>query len=149
MKFFIDFKLSVMISDEEKEKIRIKVIELFYFSIEKFCGTDKKLACCVGNAISEAIYNSILHGGTEKFLEVWMGITCRKRRLLFVIKDKGDFYNKQEIKKAIKNKDLEKLINFKPHKKSCGFGFEIIFESSPKIKILNGILCLIWEKACD
>ena len=29
------------------------------------------------------------------------------------------------------------------------YGFEIIFESKPKIKILKGAMCLIWKKACD
>lgn len=144
MKFFINFKL-LEIGDEEKENIRIKVFELMSFAIEKFCGNDKSRLHYMGIAVWEAMYNSVLHAAKE-FLEVRTGIACRKR-LIFLIKDNSNFYQNKEIKEAVKNKDLEKLRNFKPNKKSGGYGFEIIFESKPKIKILNGTLCLIWEKA--
>lgn len=146
MKFFVDLKLPKNISDEKKENIRIRFFELMSSAIEKFCGNDRSRLHYIGLAVWEAIYNSFLHGDTEELREVRIRLACQKR-LIFLIKDSGNFYQKKETKEAIKNRELEKLKNFKPHEKSGGCGFEIIFESKPKIKILKGTLCLIWEKA--
>ena len=143
MKFFINFKLPAIISDEEKEKNQIEAFERMSKVIKEFCKDNRAYIHCVSLAIWEAMYNSFLHGQTP--IEIRMKV---HEKLFFLIKDGGDFYYNKEIKEAIKNKDLEKLRNFKPHEKSCGNGFEIIFESKPKIKILKGALCLIWEKAC-
>lgn len=148
MKFFVDLKIPKNISDEKKENTRIIVFELMSSAIEKFCINDRMRLHYIGLAVWETLYNSVLHGGTEELIEVRMKLACQKR-LIFSIKDNGDFYQKKEIKEAIKNRDLEKLRNFKPQEKSGGYGFEIVFESDPKIKILKGTLFLIWEKACD
>ena len=152
MKFFIDIKLPATVNSEEKEekeKIQIKIFEILTQMIKKFCGNNRLRTHYIGIAIWEAIYNSTLHGGTTEFLEVniGIGISRHQKKLIFLINDNGNFYRLPLIKEVIKKKDLEKLRNFKPHDKSGGYGFEIIFESKPKIKILNGTLCLIWEKA--
>lgn len=147
MKVFINFKFltGAEISDEEKENVWVKILELLYPAIDKFCGEDRSRANFIGMAICEAVYNSFLHGGAAELLEVKIGIFSQKK-LIFLIRDNGIFYDKKEIKGAIKNRDLKKLKNFKPHEKSCGFGFETIFESKPVIKIINKTLFLIWEK---
>ena len=148
MKFFINFKLAHSVSHKKKENILILIFDFIFPAVEKFCGNNKSRAHYISLAVWEALYNSALHGGTAEFLEVRMGLAYQKR-LIFLIKDNGNFYQKQAVKKAIRKKDLGKLRNFKLHEKSRGYGFEIIFESKPKIKILKGAMCLIWKKACD
>lgn len=151
MKIFINLELSVK-TNEEKEKILIKTLEilgLLETETRKFCLDSKFRLNSIHYAMCETIYNSILHSGTDS-LKIEIGLIHSDKKLIFFIQDSGNFYRKKEIRKAIKEKDLEKLRNFKPHQKSCGNGFEIIFESKPKIRISGeGKFYLIWKKACD
>lgn len=148
MKIFINLELSAK-ADEEKEKTLIETFERLEIEIRKFCSVSKSRLHYINYAICETIYNSILHGGTSDSLKIETGLIRYDKKLVFFIKDNGNFYRKKEIRKAIKEKDLKKLRNFKPHEKSKGNGFEIIFESKPKTRTHKGIFYLVWEKARD